>query len=116
MSEVTRKNAGVVPATDIFEMKDGFHIMVDLPGVKSEDLVVDIEESELSISGSSSYAPADNNLRKMHTEFGNNVYQRRFTLSELVDKEKVEAVLRDGVLQLYLPKAEAMKPRRIEIS
>jgi HSP20 family molecular chaperone IbpA len=116
MSELTRKNAGIVPATDIVELKDGFHIMVDLPGVRTEDLTVDIEESELSISATGSYALAGSNLRRLHTEFGSNAYQRRFTLSELVNKEKIEAVLRNGVLQIYLPKAEAMKPRRIEIS
>lgn len=109
------KQAAAIPATDILEMEDGFHILMDLPGVKPEDLSVDIEESELTIKGTSSYAGPENS-RKMHAEFGTNVFQRTFSLSDLVDREKVKAELKNGVLQLYLPKAEAMKPRRIQIN
>lgn len=109
------KKQAAVPATDILEMEDGFHILMDLPGVKPEDLSVDIEESELTIKGGSSYAEQESS-RRMHTEFGANSFQRTFTLSDLVDRENVKAELKNGVLQLYLPKAEAMKPRRIQIS
>lgn len=109
------KKRAAVPATDILEMEDGFHIIMDLPGVKPEDLSVDIEESELTIKGESSYAEQEN-LRPMHTEFGASSFQRTFTLSDLVDREHVKAELKNGVLQLYLPKAEAMKPRRIQIN
>ncbi len=110
------KNNGIAPATDILEMEDGFHVLMDLPGVKIEELMVDIEESELTIKAVSSYVEFGKGLRKMHTEFGGYNYQRTFTLSDLVDREHVKAVLRNGVLELYLPKAEAMKPRRIKIS
>lgn len=109
------KKRAAVPATDILEMEDGFHIIMDLPGVKPEDLSVDIEESELTIKGNSSYAEQES-LRPMHTEFGASSFQRTFTLSDLVDRDNVKAELKNGVLQLYLPKAEAMKPRRIQIN
>lgn len=116
MSNTENKSAGAVPATDILEMEDGFQIIMDLPGVKVEDLTVDIEESDLTIKAKSSYVEAGSNLRKMHTEFGSDTFQRSFTLSDLVDRENVKAVLRNGVLELYLPKAEAMKPKRIQIT
>ena len=109
------KQMAATPATDILEMEDGFHILMDLPGVKPEDLSVDIEESELAIKGVSSYAEPESS-RKMHTEFGTRTFERTFTLSDLVDREHVKAELKNGVLELYLPKAEAMKPRRIQIS
>lgn len=115
-NNATEKRAGVTPATDILEMEDGFHILMDMPGVKAEDLIVDIEESELTIRGASSYMEASNKLRKMHVEFGAMEYQRSFTLSDLVDRDNVKAVLKDGVLRLFLPKAEAMMPRRIPIA
>lgn len=102
------------PATDILEMEDGFHIIMDLPGVKPEDLTVDIEESELSIKGSSAYLEPEGSKRT-HAEFGRNSFQRTFSLSDLVDRENVKAELKNGVLRLFLPKAEAMKPRRIEV-
>lgn len=103
------------PATDILEMEDGFHIIMDLPGVKPEDLTVDIEESELTIKAASSYAEPESS-RRMHAEFGKTAFQRSFSLSDMVDREKVKAELKNGVLQLYLPKAEAMKPRRIQVN
>lgn len=108
-------NMAATPATDILEMEDGFHIIMDLPGVKPEDLEVDIEESELTIKGASSYAEAGGS-RGVHTEFGGYNFQRSFSLSDLVDRENVKAELKNGVLRLYLPKAEAMKPRRIQIA
>lgn len=108
------KNPAAAPATDILEMEDGFHILMDLPGIKPEDLTVDIEESELTIKAVSSYAEPESS-RRMHTEFGASTFQRSFTLSDLVDRERVKAELKNGLLRLYLPKAEAMKPRRIQI-
>ena len=117
MSEIVKhKNTGVTPATDILEMEDGFHIIMDLPGVSSDNLAVNIEESELTIRATSTYTEADAGSRKLHTEFGNHDYQRTFTISDLVDRGQVKAVLRHGVLRLDLPKAEAMKPRRIKVS
>ena len=115
MKENTQKKTGALPATDILEMEDGFHIIMDMPGVASKDLVIDLEDSELTISGKSSYPGAGNGLRKMHTEFGAQEYQRSFTLSDLVDRNDIKAVLKDGVLRLFLPKAEAMRPRRIPV-
>lgn len=109
------KQLAATPATDILEMEDGFHILMDLPGVKPEDLHIDIEESELSIKAVSSYAESESS-RKMHSEFGPATFKRTFTLSDMVDRENVKAELKNGVLKLHLPKAEAMKPRRIQIS
>lgn len=108
-------NPAASPATDILETEGGFHIIMELPGVKAESLSVDIEESELSIKGLSSYAGPESS-RRMHTEFGPSTFQRSFTLSDLVDRENVKAELKNGLLKLFLPKAEAMKPRRIHIS
>lgn len=116
MSNIENQRAEATPATDILEMEDGFHILMDLPGVKPEDLSVDIEESELTIKATSSYADDDADVRKVHMEFGSHSFSRTFTLSDLVDRENVKAELANGVLQLYLPKAEAMKPRRINIT
>jgi HSP20 family molecular chaperone IbpA len=115
MSETVKNAAGIIPATDILEMEDGFHIIMDLPGVSPENMTVDIEESELTIKAESSYVESGDESRKLHTEFGGHSYQRTFTLSDMVDRENVKAVLRHGMLRLYLPKAEAMKPRRVKI-
>ncbi len=102
-----------MPPTDILERKDGFHIFMDLPGVAVEDLVVDLEQNELTVSAVSRYEIGDNHA--MRSEFVPMSYKRVFTLSDMVDREKIKAVIKDGVLDLFLPKAESMKPRRIAI-
>jgi len=105
----------VSPATDIIEQADGFHILMDLPGVPPEGLTIDLEENEVTVTGRSSYAPAGKD-RRMHAEFDAVEFVRTFTLSDMVDRARIRAVLKDGVLNLFLPKAEAAKPRRIEIT
>lgn len=102
-----------MPPTDILERENGFHIFMDLPGVAAEDLVVDLEQNELTVSAVSRYTPGSG--RAMRSEFGSLPYKRVFTLSDMVDRENIKAVIKDGVLDLFLPKAESMKPKRIEI-
>jgi HSP20 family molecular chaperone IbpA len=104
----------VIPATDIVELEDGFHIFVDMPGVTGQDLKVDLEEGELTIEAHSGYTPREG-ARNLHSEFAGFGYRRAFTLSDVVDREKIKAVFKDGVLDLHLPKTEASKPRRIQI-
>lgn len=106
---------GVTPPTDILETDEGFLILMDVPGVSQESLTVDVEESDLTVRGVSSYTEACCSLRLMHSEFGAPEYVRHFTLSDFVDREHIKALLKDGVLQLFLPKTKAMQPRRIEI-
>jgi HSP20 family molecular chaperone IbpA len=102
------------PASDIVEMEDGFHILLDMPGVAREDLVIDLKENEVTISGVSGYAPPEG-AKLLHQEFAAGGYSRTFALSDAVDRNKIKAVFKNGVLNLFLPRAEEMKPRRIEI-
>ncbi|HDQ39587.1 MAG TPA: Hsp20/alpha crystallin family protein [Desulfonatronum sp.] len=102
------------PATDILETPEGFSIYVDMPGVRKEDLVIDLTEDELRIGGKSAYQSATNENR-VHVEFGNVEYTRVFTLSHIVDREKIKATLKNGVLELLLPKAEKALPRKIQV-
>ncbi len=104
-----------VPATDIVEMEDGVHIFMDLPGVGTGDLSIDLEEDELVIRGESRYLPVEGG-RTLHSEFRGMNFQRTFTLSDMVERDRISASLKDGVLNLFLPKAEAMKPRRILVT
>ncbi len=111
----TQTHTLAIPATDILECSDGFHIFVDLPGVGTPGLSIDLEENELTVKGASSYNPAVESQGHLRTEFEALTFERTFTLSDMVDRERIKATLKDGVLDLYLPRAEAMKPRRIEI-
>ncbi len=107
------------PATDIIEQEDGFHILMDLPGVTREALHIDLNENELTLSAKTGYPanPGEESAEKYaHMEFGGAEYRRTFTLSDTVDQSRIEATLNDGALNLFLPKSEKSQPRRIEIT
>lgn len=109
-----RRLPRVKPATDIIEKEDGFYIFVDMPGVSKEALVIDLNEDELKVSGKAEYLLPEG--RKLgHVEFGGGEYFRSFTVSHIVDKDRIKATLKDGVLELYLPRHEKVQPRKIEI-
>ena len=102
----------VIPSTDILEKDNGFHIIMDLPGVRKEDLHIDVHGDQITVTAQSSYAPVGPCLHKEHQAVE---YSRVFTISDTVDREHISAALKNGVLDLALPKAEAAKPRKIEI-
>jgi len=109
-----RRLPRVKPATDIIEKDDGFYIYMDMPGVSKETLVIDLNEDELKVAGKAEYAlPEGQKLG--HVEFGGGEYFRSFTVSHSVDKERIQATLKDGVLELHLPRQEKTQPRKIEI-
>jgi len=114
IQKTTQELPAFVPATDIVEQEDGFHIYMDMPGVPKESLAIDLQENEVAIEGFSSYA-APAGAKAHHAEFGAGRFVRTFSLSDAVDRGRIKAVLKDGVLNLFLPKAEAVKPRKITI-
>jgi len=96
------------PETRIHQDKDSYRLETDLPGVRKEDLKVNVESDTLHIS----------TVRKIGT--GENVselsYERHFRIPQDVESEKVAAELQDGVLSITLPKKEESKPRNLEIA
>ena len=104
----------VSPATDILEREDGFHVFMDIPGVRREDLKIDINENELVVIGRALQGASDKETF-LEVQFGPGEYVRSVALSDLVDRERITAVLKDGVLSLHLPKLEKAQPRRIPI-
>lgn len=115
--EITKKDTlpHFNPDSDILERDDGFHIFIDLPGVAREDLIIDLKENELEISGNVDY-PKKEQSKDIHLEFGSGTYVRRFTISDSVDAEKIKATLKNGVMELFLPKAEKAVPKKIQIT
>ncbi len=105
----------VKPATDIVETVDGFYIYMDMPGVSKEELIIDLQEDEIKVSGKTNYASPSGGEKLLHVEFGNGEYYRGFTLSHIVDKSKIKASMKNGVLELHLPKADKAAPRKIDI-
>ncbi len=102
----------VCPAVDIFETEDGLTLIADLPGLDGKNLQLSIDEGLLTIEGR---APVDTG-DLLYREFSMSGYRRQFQLPDTLDTEKSHAEIKHGVLTLNLPKSEAAKPKRIEVS
>jgi HSP20 family molecular chaperone IbpA len=102
----------VRPAVDIFETNVGLTLVVDMPGVSKESLQIDIDQGLLTIK-----ADAKSRLKgeAVQQEFVHGNFYRQFQIPNEIATEKISAEMLNGVLTLQLPKAEAAKPRRIEI-
>ena len=102
------------PRVDIAEVDDNMRLYVDMPGVKSEDVDVRFENRELQIRGK--VTPAVTKPHFLLIEYGVGDYYRAFSVTDDIDAEKIRADLNDGVLTVHLPKAEALKQRRITVN
>jgi HSP20 family protein len=112
--ESTREGITYIPDVDIFEDTNAITLRADLPGVKKENLSIDVDDGTLTLSGT--VDPLPKHFNTIYSEYEHGGYSRRFTLGERIDQEKISAKLENGVLVLVLPKSEAAKPRKIEIS
>jgi HSP20 family protein len=108
-------NTGVVarPRVDILETEQEILLLADMPGVKPSDVDVRFENGELTIHGRRT-APASPK-RRVLSEYEPAHYHRAFRLAEDVAADRIEAELKNGVLTVHLPKAEATKPRKIAV-
>lgn len=104
----------VSPATDILEREDGFYVYMDLPGVRREDLTIDINENELTVTGRALQGASDKESF-LEVQFGPGEYVRAVSLSDRVDRDRIKANLKDGVLTVHLPRLEKLAPRRIPV-
>lgn len=102
----------VTPVVDILENDDEILLFADMPGVSREDVSVHIENGQLALSGKRKMATAG---AASWEEFGEVEYRRVFSVPQAINVGKVGAELKEGVLRLRLPKAEAAKPRQVEI-
>ena len=103
-----------VPPSDIYETKDSIVVLAEMPGVAPDGVDITLERRVLTIRGRSA-AREHAGYQRVYNEFANGDYERVFTLSENIDRDRIEATLKDGVLHLVLPKAETAKSRRIEL-
>jgi HSP20 family protein len=96
--------AGFAPLVNTREGEYAYHVEVDLPGVKKEDIHVDIKERILTISGErkTKNEVKKKDYHKIESFYGS--FQRSFTLPENVDMENIEANCEDGVLEVVIPK------------
>jgi HSP20 family molecular chaperone IbpA len=102
------------PPIDIHEGPEGLTLEADLPGAKEANLHVQLEDNVLSLYARID-SPAPEGARLVHEEYRVGDFHRSFILSDEVDRERIAAEINNGVLRLFLPKAERARTRRIEI-
>jgi len=113
-AELTKPGLVFNPAVDILETERELTLLADLPGVKAKDLKIDLNNNVLTLTADEAL-PEGSGEKDVFREYRTGRYYRQFTLSDTIDQSKIEAVLKDGVLRLALPKVEAATPRKITI-
>jgi HSP20 family protein len=103
-----------LPPADIYETNDAIVVTAEMPGVGPDGIDITLERRVLTIRGRSG-ASEHSGYQRVYNEYADGDYERVFTLSESIDRDKIEATLRDGVLHLVLPKAEPARVRKIEL-
>ena len=110
----TQSAPAIIPNVDVVEDDAGITISADLPGVPKDKLLLRIEGETLQIEGEL-VSDAPEGMEAIYAEVRLPRYRRAFTLSRELDTEKINASMKDGVLNLRIPKAEHAQPRRIEV-
>ena len=108
------RHQSYTPPIDIHEGPEGLLLEADLPGATERNLHVQLEDNVLSLYARID-SPAPEGARVLYEEYRLGDFQRSFILSDEVDRERITADLKNGVLRLFLPKAERARVRRIEI-
>ncbi|WP_372637738.1 Hsp20/alpha crystallin family protein [Fodinibius sp.] len=111
----TRRN-NFTPSIDISETDDKFLISAELPGMKKEDINIDLENGRLTISGERSFKKEEEGKKfhRVETRYGS--FNRSFQLPDNVDEESIEASYEDGLLNISVEKDEDKVKKQIEIS
>lgn len=104
------------PACEIAESPESYLMSIDLPGMKKEDIKIEMVNNLLTISGErkrQTLADSSHKIQRYEKSYG--FFKRSFSLPNTVETDRVEARYENGQLELYLPKVQAAKPRQIEI-
>ena len=120
LSEFDNKESSLSGFTPVVNTREGefaYHVDVDLPGVKKEDIKIDVKDSILTISGERNHKEevTKDDYHRIETSFGK--FERSFTLPNSTDSENITASSKDGVLEVVIPKlkSETEKAKKIEV-
>jgi HSP20 family protein len=105
------ERADWTPASDIYETESGYLIAMDLPGIKREELQIDIDDNRLIVKGTRGVAES----KQYRTERPHGKFLRAFSVPASVDQAQIGAEYKDGVLQVRLPRRSEPKPKKIDI-
>ena len=105
-----------VPVLDVHEDKNQFTVNLEVPGLKREDISVQLEDGDLVISGERRTESVSNDTEVHRQERAYGKFSRTISLTAAVQADKVKAAYKDGILTVTLPKAEEAKPKQIDVS
>ncbi len=105
-----------IPAVDLTETEGEYVLKADLPGLTDKDVHIEFENNVLTVSGErkSEHEEKREGFRRVERSYGS--FARRLTLPEGVDADAIKATVTNGVLEVQIPKPEAVKPRKVEIT
>lgn len=106
---------GVFPTLNVTQDGDRYYVRAELPGIRSEDLQIAVERNKLSVSGKREILEEGDGVSYHRRERAGGSFSRSLTLPDELNAAQVDASLKDGVLTIVLPKAEAVKAREIRV-
>jgi HSP20 family protein len=117
VSGVTEVEADFQPRVNVKEGEYAYHITADLPGVKKEDISIDVKNNKLIISGERKFEEKEEKDNYLRVESRYGKFSRFFTLNDKIDVENIDASCEEGVLEVVLPKIKKEKEegKKIEI-
>jgi len=110
----SRTDSAIRPPVDIFETADGIKLVADMPGVSREHLHLQTEGNTLTIDGEVQFQMPEQ-MEALYADVRSTLYRCSFVLSSELDSSHIEAILKDGVLAVRIPKRAELRPRRIEV-
>jgi HSP20 family molecular chaperone IbpA len=113
-AERTRTGRVYVPRVDIYETEHDIVAVADIPGIDENSIEITVEKNILTIHGRVEPEVLEN-VNLAYAEYDIGDYERRFTLSNEIDQDKIEATVKNGVLHLRLPKAGPAKARKVSV-
>lgn len=105
----------MLPAIDLHEDDGSFVVTAELPGVRKEDVVVELENGVLTLRGEKRSEREEKKERRRYVERSYGAFSRSFTLPPNVDGDRIHADFADGVLTVTIPKSSETKPRTVDI-
>jgi len=112
MADIVRDKPVYSPFLDIVEKKDGYLVMADFPGAKADTVEVKVDGDVLTVTAKTEPIEVGG-LPLIYREYRDRDFETSLRIGEGVDREKIEAELKEGVLVITLPKAKAVEPRKI---
>ena len=112
--ELTQDKPVFSPLTDIYESMESIYVVCDVPGVQEKNIDISLENDVLTITAYQDEEQYEG-YQALYKSYDRGIFQRSFTLSQTIDKAKIKATVKQGVLKIELPKSEEVKPKKISV-